>query len=197
MCHLRASRLNVTNWVETGLTIYAGAILIILAAYMVGSVIFLRMRYDIIKTESFKNKFGALTLGLHNRDMSPLYYPFTFMLRRYLFALIAVYLSEFNFFQIQILVFKSSMVMAFQGQVKPFQDPFQNKLELTNETLTLIATYGLFIFTSFVPDPVARYQVGWVIVGITCVILISNISVLFYRAIADGIRSCKIKKHKY
>ena len=54
----------------------------------------------------------------------------------------------------------------------------QNKVELINETLTLLATYGLVLFTEFVPSPNARYQVGWVVVGITGAILTLNISVM-------------------
>ena len=40
-------------------------------------------------------------------------YPFVFMLRRFIFSTMVVFLSFANYFQIQILVFKSSMIMAF------------------------------------------------------------------------------------
>ena len=70
------------------------------------------------------------------------------------------------------------MIMAFQGQVRPYITPLNNKIDLINETLTLVCTYGLIIFTDFVPNPEARYQCGWVLIGITCGILTLNIAVL-------------------
>ena len=65
-----------------------------------------------------------MTLGLQYRDKAAMQQPFMFMLRRFIYAITFVYLSKFNFFQIQIVVFKTSMVMAFQGQVRPYYLPF-------------------------------------------------------------------------
>ena len=65
--------------------------------------------------------------------------------------------------------------------------------------MTLISTYGLIVFTAFVPDPEARYKCGWVLIGITFTILTENILVLLYESITDSIRKGKIKlaKRKY
>ena len=62
--------------------------------------------------------------------------------------------------------------------------------------MTLISTYGLIIFTNFVPDPLARYQCGWMLIGICCGILAINICVLIYTTIVDTTRAAKMKKTK-
>ena len=62
----------------------------------------------------------------------------------------------------------------------------QNRVELINETLTLLATYGLILFTEFVPSPDARYKVGWVIVGITGAILTLNVSVMVFTGFKEA-----------
>ena len=70
------------------------------------------------------------------------------------------------------------MSMAFQGQFCPCESEFQNRLELENETLTLIASYAFLTFTPFVAEPEARYQVGWVLIGFTLLILSLNVYVI-------------------
>ena len=86
--------------------------------------------------------------------------------------------------------------MAFQGQVCPFAIPAHNKMDLFNEMMTLLSTYGLFIFTEFVPDPIARYQFGWCVIFITLGILAFNILVLLITSLTDSCRKNKIRKSK-
>ena len=120
-------------------------------------------------------------------------YPTVFMLRRLIFAMTIVLLWKQNFFQIQIVVFKTSMVMAFTGQVRPFRFPEQNKAEVFNEVMCLISTYGLIIFTDFVSDPLARYKCGWALISITLSILAVNCFILFKETIVNFCHVGKIK----
>ena len=61
----------------------------------------------------------------------------------------------------------------------------------------MLATYGLILFTEFVPSPDARYKVGWVIVGITGAILSLNISVMVFTGVKGALLKCKLKKQRY
>ena len=87
--------------------------------------------------------------------------------------------------------------MAYQGHVKPYSTPGQNNLEFLNEILTLICTYGLIIFTEFVPEASARYTSGWVLIGLTLSILVINMIVLLYKSITGLWRKGKIWMRKY
>ena len=86
--------------------------------------------------------------------------------------------------------------MAFQGHVKPYSTPSQNNLEFLNEILTLICTYGLIIFTDFVPEASARYKSGWVLIGLTLSILAINMIVLLYTSLTGLWRKGKIMMRK-
>jgi hypothetical protein len=67
--------------------------------------------------------------------------------------------------------------------VKPFEIPLLNYMEVFNEVCVLIATYHLFLFTDFVPDPELRYSIGWSIIGVTIVNIIVNMLVMFWSTI--------------
>ena len=122
-CLLRVKSIRVETTDDIILTAFAAILVGMLSAFMVASPFYLTKHHKKIKTDEFVDRFGALTLGLQYRDIAAMYYPFMFMLRRLIFAMVFVYLSRYNFFQIQIVVFKSSILMAFQGQVKPFYEP--------------------------------------------------------------------------
>ena len=94
---VRVKVFRITNVTETLLTMFAVLLLLILVSYMIGSKVFLNRKFDIIKTQSFKDRYGALTLGLYHRDRSAMYYPSVFMLRRFLLAALFVLLVNSNY----------------------------------------------------------------------------------------------------
>ena len=61
---LRLRFIKATTLTETVLSIYAVFILVMLSGYMGGIVPFLRYKHELIDTDYFKDRFGALTLGL-------------------------------------------------------------------------------------------------------------------------------------
>ena len=61
--------------------------------------------------------------------------------------------------------------------------PLLNYMEVFNEICVLIATYHLFLFTDFVPDPELRYNIGWSIIGVTLVNIVVNMLVMFWSTI--------------
>ena len=87
--------------------------------------------------------------------------------------------------------------MIFVGYTKPYSLPSVNKIELLNETLTLLSTYALFLFTDFVPDAEVRYQNGWGLIFFTLIIVVSNLYVLILQSIRDITRKSKHKYQKY
>ena len=75
--------------------------------------------------------------------------------------------------------------MIYIGYVCPFSLPKNNWTETTNEYLTLISTYCLFLFTDFVPDPSVRYKTGWALIVITLSIVALNITIMATSTIYD------------
>ena len=77
--------------------------------------------------------------------------------------------------------------MIFTGHVKPFDLPYHDKFEITNECLIVMNAYFMIIFSDFVPDPHAKYLMGYanftVIVMMVVINLIILMSVKGYRGI--------------
>jgi hypothetical protein len=67
--------------------------------------------------------------------------------------------------------------------VKPFEVPLLNKLEIFNEYSILLATYHLFSFTAFVPDPETQYLMGWSIIFVTIFNMAVNVFIMLFKSI--------------
>ena len=83
--------------------------------------------------------------------------------------------------------------MIYIGYVRPYALPQANWTETANETLTLLSTYVLFLFTDFVPDPSVRYTTGWALIVITLSIVVLNITIMALNTIYDLKFSAKKK----
>ena len=69
--------------------------------------------------------------------------------------------------------------MLYTGYFRPYLNKFSNNLETLNETMTLMCTYSLCLFSAFVPDPYARYQCGWQLISLVLLMLGFNLAVIF------------------
>lgn len=123
-----------------------------------------------------------------------LFTPILFLLRRLSYALSVVLLIRFNFFQIQFLAFKMSLIMIYMGYVKPYTTLYKNKLEICNEIILLLAVYCLILFTEFVPGPEIRYKCGWAMIAVTFTLIAVNMTVVISTSIKDMVKK---GKHKY
>ena len=85
----------------------------------------------------------------------------------------------------------------FVGYVKPFALPQVNTVELINETLTLLTTYSLFLFTDFVPDAQVRYTMGWAVIFLTLMLVVTNLYVILHKTVKTVSLKGKIKYKKY
>ena len=61
--------------------------------------------------------------------------------------------------------------------VKPYPSPMLNKLETCNEIGVILVCYHMLLFTSFVPDPLLRYQIGYSCYAVTVFIILINMYV--------------------
>ena len=110
---LRIKVFNFGTVGDTVLTVLSLLIFTLLTIIIVITMFGLRSNHSKIKETNFINKYGALVLGLSTREISAMYFPSVFMLNRLIYALIIVMLSDQSYFQIQIFVFMTSLIMAF------------------------------------------------------------------------------------
>ena len=81
------------------------------------------------------------------------------------------------------------------SKVSPFATPIQNSIELTNETLILINTYFMIIYSDFVPDPYTRSLMGDVNNAILALMILINLFIIVKSQIADIKHRCRRKKN--
>jgi hypothetical protein len=75
----------------------------------------------------------------------------------------------------------SLMMISFLITVKPFSEPFLNRIEIFNETALLTSSYFMFLFTDFVEDVELRSKLGWAFIGIVAAMIGVNWACMLFK----------------
>jgi hypothetical protein len=75
----------------------------------------------------------------------------------------------------------SLMMISFLITVKPFSEPFLNRIEIFNETALLTSSYFMFLFTDFVEDVELRSKLGWAYIGIVAAMIGVNWACMIFK----------------
>ena len=76
-----------------------------------------------------------------------------FMLRRQIFAGAAFFLANSPVLQINLMFAQSLIMLLYLINVKPFEVPLMNALEIFNEVCILVVTYPTVLFTGYFDCP--------------------------------------------
>jgi hypothetical protein len=96
-------------------------------------------------------KINALFDTLRPSSKSAQVFTGVFLLRRFLYALILVFVGN-AYFQVVCLVFVSLGYIMYLIHSRPFEDPKINSLEIFNEYMVLATCYHLLFFTEASKD---------------------------------------------
>ena len=141
--------------------IYVGLQLII----MFGIAIVVQISYSggkRPKIELYKTypKFqSAFELQRFESKAAQLYYV-QYIARRLLMAALLVFVSN-GTLQTAILIMFSLLSLWYHIQIRPFEEPFLNKLEIFNEFIILICCYHMLLFSEANSDFTIKYSAGW------------------------------------
>jgi hypothetical protein len=124
--------------------------------------------------ESKKDFIGAAFDSL-NFTLPALAFTFLQLVRKLLLGALAVFLSGHPTFQCQLFLASALFMLVYLIHVRPFTTTLLNAMEIFNEACLLLASYHVFLFTDFSPDPVFRYNFGWSLVVLTLVNLLVNL----------------------
>ncbi|TNV85547.1 hypothetical protein FGO68_gene9768 [Halteria grandinella] len=95
-----------------------------------------------------RRRFGSLYEGLKiNRGRAPLVYNLILVIRRFLFSITTVLMSDHPTFQIQLFQLSSFLNLIYLIKIKPFDNKKLNRLEVFNELIVLGSSIHLLIFT--------------------------------------------------
>ena len=126
--------------------------------------------------------------------------PFIFIMRRFFFVVVVYYLRDYPTISIILLLHLQLIAMVFNHLVKPLKLESKNShyLEVMNDGTIHAATCFVFCFTEWVSDPVARYKVGWMLVGAqggALSISLTFLVITLMKSCINMLRRCKAKKN--
>jgi hypothetical protein len=144
---------------------------------------FLYRRFDDLQTDqALFAKFEALVASIKSTFRAASLYIVLFLLRRLVFALSLVFLTDWPLLQVNLLFLQSLSLLLYLLACRPFDDPVISAQELFNELCILGVTYPSLLFSGYLDDPLIEYQAGWYIVGVIGVNLTVNMSIALVQA---------------
>jgi hypothetical protein len=153
-----------------------------------------------LQTPLVKSQIGGLYLDIKisRRHWGKFYYP-VFIIRRYLFVLIPVLFVGRDFYQLQALVFVSSLYVITYAQNLPHVSLVKQRLELFNESTIMFVNYHMICYTLFVQDLYTQFLMGYSMTGLLAFIILVNMAVMLYNMVLKlkrKLRRMSIKKLK-
>jgi len=157
-------------------------------------ILYMRYNFDKLLEPEWADRFDVTTSELDLReDRNVLLWPFFFMVRRMLYALLLVFLTGYPVFQIAGMVMMTVFMVIFMGHVRPFATKFQHYNELYNECTVMILTYHLICFSNLNTDADSAYIMGFSMVFFTLQNVLINLGMLIGFALRDVIRARRAK----
>ena len=111
-------------------------------------------------------------------------------MRRLLLALATVLGSRYLIINLYSYIFLSMLVLMFFIGNRPMKYASFNNVEIMNETLVLISTYFMFVFSDWIKDVEIRYEVGFYLMYVISVLALIN-TIIIVREMCRGIKKEK------
>lgn len=128
-------------------------------------VISLRLIYldkSVLENPLIIRKFGVLYDNLKTSKRIYLVYVSLFIYRRSFMAIIYLFLSGSNHWQILYTIYQNFALSMFVGFNKPFKIKSDYFREYVNEWFIMTLTFNLILFSDFILDQEFKYDVaGW------------------------------------
>lgn len=119
-----------------------------------------------------------------------------FLVRRMTFAMIVVYLTDYSYFQLQLIILQSSFMMIYIFS-NPFLDWKLNFLEIFNEGCLMLCSYHCLAFTDYVDEIETKYLIGYSAFFLAGINILTNIGNLLFEIIKSLKRTySKCRKNK-
>ena len=170
---------------------------IVMTCILVGLPIFIAVFYtwnvDLLEDDDFVEKYGDIYDGLvlsqrREKRRAALFYPFWFVTRRLIFALICILAEKILWLQLSAAFFVSMVNICYLCKYRPFEESKILKLEVMNEATNFILLYHVICFGGLVPDAPGRYMLGWSFIAF----LGANILVHLTLLVIETFSNCKV-----
>ena len=95
------------------------------------------------------------------------------------------------------MMLTSVAILTVNGHVERARTKsFDQKMDAFNEVKLILIMYHLILFTTFVPDPETKHEIGFSCLTILFIGLAVNMMMMFVRPVVLLKRYCKLRYHK-
>ena len=157
-------------------------------------VVFYNVKKQSWGDEVFMDKYGAVLEGMR-LTRSAIFYPFFFVVRRAVLAIVARFCYNNIQLQLSLQLELTVLQLGYLLHFKPFEGSFAQKLEEFNEWCTMLLIGILYCLTEYVPSPEDRYVVGYFLIAIIVINLAVHLGILLKGVLSDICTKIKEKMH--
>ena len=198
-CMINTSHMQTLKWSTNSEAINSTLVVVIffsISCFPFWLVWQLNHYYSQLDQVSFRTKFGTAYEGLHcvRGNKSPLVHVALFYLRRALLAGCAVYYRDNLAIQIVLLFTTALFQITLISGFRIFRYKERCNSEMTNEGVTLLILYSIFIFTDFVSSVYVKFYMGYFFSACILIHLYVNIVIITKQNFKINTRRWFIKK---
>jgi len=122
--------------------------------------------------------------GIHlTRNKWTIYFWPIFMWRKYIYIMIPCVFINYPNFQIQFIILTHSIYVIWYTNIRPHIEKSKYYLEIFNEVMIMIMLYIMILYSKFNTNPISYFWFGYSYIGALGLLLIVNISLMFYNII--------------
>ena len=161
---------------------------------------FLLKKQASLGEDTVKEKYESLYQNVDYYKKRALRFTLYFCMRRFAFAAIINFLGKSLVSQILAADFAVLGMLSFYLGL-PMSNRINNFIQIFNEIVVCLCIVSLVIFTDFIPDPVDRYDYGYVLlylvafsISVNIVILLSSIILSIYKMIKKKMMKSRYEK---
>ena len=189
------------KWENEGYAvIYNNVFTIIMVTLLLALPLFIAIFYtyniENMDDEAFIESYGDIYDGLllsknPRKRLAAVFYPFWFVTRRLIFALVCIWAEKDFMLQIICSLIAGLVNICYLCAYQPFEERKILALEVMNETTNFILLYHVMCFTNFIPGAEDRYLLGWSFIGFLCCNMLVHLLLLVKDTVLTVRESCK------
>ena len=143
-----------------------------------------------------KDKVGIFIDNIKLDNKHRVMFNVYFLCRKLLTVLVLVFMDDFPFFQMVILMLLGTLNLIYLITEKPLVFSMENKVETLNEMAVVISSHIMTLFLNTANPQELQDLLGWVIIGLACLVIVINMSVTVISSFSQSYAVCLTKRNR-
>lgn len=161
--------------------------LVLFSAMPLAILVFLCYYFKDLKKQDMIDKYGSIYEGVKLENRSAIIYPLQFILRRYLFAVVSILVSDFIWLQIALQFLFTTFIVIYLFQTRPLEETQALRLEVFNEVTIAFLLYHVMSFSDwYYQDAEMKEDLGYTFSAI----IFFNLAIHLTLLLVSQVRSC-------